>query len=376
VNAVEVDPRFEELLEYLARTRGFDFTSYKRASLMRRVRKRMQAVGTDDFVAYLDYLEVHPDEFAELFDTILINVTAFFRDPPVWEYLARDIVPQILAGKTATGRIRVWCAGCASGEEPYSVAMLLAEALGEEGLAERVKIYATDIDEGALERARQGVYTSSEVEAVPSELRERYFDDVNGSMAIRKTLRRAVIFGRHDLLRDAPISRIDLLFCRNVLMYFHAPAQETVLAQFHYALDPLGFLVLGRAETLLTRTNAFSPVDLKRRVFARAGLPPAEAPRFRLPFNNLGALPARPDGEVLRDTALEFSTLAEVIVDESGRVAAINREARYIFGLSREDIGQPLSELELSYRPVELRSLIEQAQAEGGRCTSTACRGG
>src|SRR5688572_15756016 len=130
MSVLEVNPEFEALLEYLKCSRGFDFTGYKRTSLIRRIQKRMQAVGIENYNEYIDHLEVHPDEFVQLFNTILINVTGFFRDAPAWEYLATQIIPQLLASRPAGDRIRVWSAGCASGEEPYSLAILLAEALG------------------------------------------------------------------------------------------------------------------------------------------------------------------------------------------------------------------------------------------------------
>src|SRR5512143_1438473 len=137
MNTQQIDSKFEALLDYLKRSRGFDFTGYKRASLMRRVSKRMQVVGSEDFQSYIDYLEVHPDEFTLLFNTILINVTSFFRDLPAWEYLSTEIVPRLLEGKLTTEPIRIWCAGCASGEEAYTVSMMMAEALGESFFRER-----------------------------------------------------------------------------------------------------------------------------------------------------------------------------------------------------------------------------------------------
>ena len=142
-NQATQNPQFEELLAYLRETRGFDFTAYKRSTLMRRVQKRMHTVNAESFIDYRDYLEVHPEEFALLFDTILINVTAFFRDLPAWEYLGRTVIPALLAKKEPGSPIRVWSAGCASGEEAYSIAILLAEALGHDQFRERVKIYAT-----------------------------------------------------------------------------------------------------------------------------------------------------------------------------------------------------------------------------------------
>src|SRR5262249_14294597 len=148
--ASEDTDKCEALLDYLKRNRGFDFSGYKRSSLMRRITKRMQAVSLNDFGEYMDYLEVHPEEYAQLFNTILINVTSFFRDQPTWDYLAGEIVPRILEAKSAEEPIRIWCAGCATGQEAYSLAMVFAERLGTEAFQRRAKIYASDVDEDAL----------------------------------------------------------------------------------------------------------------------------------------------------------------------------------------------------------------------------------
>src|SRR5439155_15179850 len=146
----EISPseeKFDDLLEHIQRVRGFDFSGYKRPSLKRRVGRRMQMLSLEEFGDYVDYLEVHPEEFAHLFNTLLINVTSFFRDPPAWEFLGQEVIPKILSKKKDDDSIRVWSAGCASGEEPYTVAMMLGEAVGEEALRKRVKVYATDVDE-------------------------------------------------------------------------------------------------------------------------------------------------------------------------------------------------------------------------------------
>ena len=152
------------MLAYLRENRGFDFTGYKRMSLQRRVRKRSRQVGLTDFAEYMDYLQVHPEEFTFLFNTILINVTGFFRDQPAWDYLAREVVPSIIAAKAPGEPIRVWSAGCASGEEPLSIAMVLAEALQPEAF-NRVKIYATDVDADALAFARRSAYSAKDLDA-------------------------------------------------------------------------------------------------------------------------------------------------------------------------------------------------------------------
>jgi two-component system CheB/CheR fusion protein len=264
---------FESLLAYLKQSRGFDFTAYKRSSLMRRVLVRMQTMGAKTFTSYLDLLQADADEFTRLFNTILINVTGFFRDTPHWDYIRDEVVPRLAGPDGATEPIRVWSAGCASGEEAYSIAMLLAETIGPEAFRERVKIYATDLDEEALSQARHAAYSAQSAEDVPLPLRERYFDRQDDRYIFHKDLRRSVIFGRHDLIQDAPISRVDMLICRNCLMYLNTETQARVLARFHFALVPRGVLFLGKAETLLAQSRSFEPLDIKRRLFVRADRP-------------------------------------------------------------------------------------------------------
>ncbi len=263
------DRNLPDLLHYLHTARGLDLNGYKPNSLIRRIRKRMSAVGIETLPAYREHLETNQEELSHLLTTILINVTSFFRDPPAWDALAGLALPAILEGKLPGEQIRVWSAGCASGEEAYSIGILFAERLGVEGFLSRVKIYATDVDEDALHAARQGGYSQQQVSGVPAELLERYFERVNGMYVVRAPLRRQVIFGGHDLINDAPISRVDLLLCRNTLMYFNAEAQERVLSRFHFAVRDGGFLLLGRAETIMGHGDAFTPVDPKRRLFAR-----------------------------------------------------------------------------------------------------------
>ena len=259
---------FEALLDYLHRSRGFDFTGYKRTTLSRRIHRRMQTVGVARYGAYIDHLEVRPDEFPALFNTILINVTAFFRDRAAWETI-RTLVASRLEVRDPGTAFRVWCAGCASGEEAYTLAILLAEILGPKQYADRVRIYATDIDDDALAQARLATYALQALEGVPEALRDKYFTRVGVRFQLNKDVRRGVIFGRHDLVQDAPISQIDLLTCRNALMYFNADAQTRILKRLHFALNDSGILFLGRAEMLLTHANLFSPLEMKLRIFER-----------------------------------------------------------------------------------------------------------
>jgi two-component system, chemotaxis family, CheB/CheR fusion protein len=362
----ENDPSFTVLLEYLKQSRGFDFTGYKPGTMSRRIEKRMHDVEVKSFTDYVDYLEVHPEEFAFLFNTILINVTTFFRDPPAWEFLAKDILPRVIAARGATSPVRVMSAGSASGEEAFTVAMLLAEVLGEQTFQQRVKIYATDLDEEALVQARSASYSPQAVEDVPVALRQKYFQQVGGRYVFKSDLRRSIIFGRHDLLRDAPISRLDLLICRNTLMYFNAETQNRVLQRFHYALNDGGFLFLGKAEMLLSHGNLFAPVDLKCRVFSKVP-GPAQRERTLPPGADSQDGPLTEPAQLLRlrDHAFEAATDAMLLVDAAGTLVLANDPARSLFGLRPRDIGRPFQDLEISYRPVELRSLLDQAYAEG-----------
>jgi two-component system CheB/CheR fusion protein len=356
----ELDPGFEDLLDFVHEARGFDYSQYKRPSLVRRFEKRMQTTGVETYEDYRSYLEAEPREFAELLDTILINVTGFFRDPAAWEYLANEIVPKIVEQKPEGERIRAWSAGCATGEEAYSIAMLFAEALGAEAYAKRVKIYATDLDDTALAKARLARYETKATDAVPENLRAEYFEDVNSGSTVRGDIRRSVVFGRNDLLSDPPISKVDLLLSRNTLMYFGSQAQHTVLSNFYFALGPGGFLFLGKAEALHSRTSLFLPVDLKHRVFTRnSGI----APEYRRSeLSPAAALPE--ENRRLRESSFESGPSAQLVIDTEGRLALANTEARILFDLSAKDVGRPLQDLEVSYRPLELRSRIDQTISE------------
>jgi two-component system CheB/CheR fusion protein len=365
------DAELEGLLAYLERSRGFDFGAYKRVGLMRRMRKRLEAVGAAGFAEYLDYLEVHPEEFQELFDTILINVTGFFRDPLTWEYVTEEVLPAI-ARKPDDQPIRVWSCGCASGEEAYTLAMLLAEELGKKAYRDRVKIYATDADDRALEEARQATYTAKQVEAVPEPLVSKYFERGPRGFLFDKDLRRSVIFGRNNLIHDAPISRIDLLVCRNTLMYFNAEAQNRILSRFHFALQDDGYLVLGKAELLLTHSHLFAPVDLKRRVFSKVVVSPRrERPPTQIADAHWdGHGDGHGDGNGaggntrLRQASFAASPTGEVLLDARGRVVEVNDVARTVLGLEVHDGGLGLEAADIANRLPGVRAALELAQSE------------
>jgi two-component system CheB/CheR fusion protein len=355
---------FEEVLRHLKESRGFDFTGYKRTSLMRRVRHRMSQVGIESYGDYIDQLQVNADEFEALFNTILINVTAFFRDPDAWAYLREEVIPPLLAGRGPDDPIRVWSAGCASGEEAYSLAIALAEALGPERFRQQVKIYATDVDGEALSHARHASYLERDVHSLPAELVTKYFEHQNGRYSFRKDLRRSVIFGRNDLVQDAPISRIDLLVCRNTLMYFTKETQAKILGRFHFALVPRGVLFLGKAEMLLSHSRIFESIDLKRRLFRKVPAGHGHAANFvsrtlvhdrRVELRGV---------DELREHAFSASPVAQIVITSDDVVALANRQAETTFGITAKDLGRPLRDLDISYRPVELRGHVEQARLD------------
>ena len=365
--SVSEEPRekeFEELLEHLRRSRGFDFSAYKRSSLSRRVQKRMQVAGIDGYAGYSDYLEAHPQEFTHLFNTILINVTAFFRDPPMWEYIGSTVIPGILEARHRDASIRIWSAGCSSGEEAYSLAMLLADALGPEQFRERVKIYATDVDDEALNEGRLAAYSDQAVGGVPEALLKKYFEHVNGRWVFHRELRRSVIFGRHDLILDPPISRVTLLACRNTLMYFNAEVQQRILERFHFGIHEGGFLFLGKAEMLLTRSNSFAPIELKKRIFAKVSRQPLRnGARAFLPLRGNDAKEMIVMDR-LREMTFQTDPSGQIVIDQARSIVLLNDRARTLFGLTTDDVGRPLQDLEVSFRPVDLLSMIEQAWRE------------
>ncbi|MFI7589156.1 CheR family methyltransferase [Spongisporangium articulatum] len=357
------DPHFEALLEYVKESRGFDFTGYKRSSLVRRVNRQMQIVGIDSYEAYRDYLQVQPDEFTALFNTVLINVTSFFRDADSWAHLRNEVLPDLVARKEHDD-IRVWSAGCATGEEAYTLALILAEHLGMDEFRRRVKIYATDVDEEALATARQATFTERDLRGVPRELVEKYFEGAAHRLTFVKELRRSVIFGRNDLVQDAPISHIDLLVCRNTLMYFNAETQATIVGRLHFALENAGVLFLGKAEMLLSHGALFTPIDLKRRFFAKVVSPVRDRGML---VGNHQVENGTSDGDELsrlRQEGMNASPVAQIVIDRDGRTVLSNQRADMLFGLTSREIGRPFQDLDISYRPIDLRTPIGQAVTE------------
>jgi two-component system CheB/CheR fusion protein len=260
---------FEKILERVREVRNCDFRLYKKATLRRRIDRRMAERKCSTLQSYLSLLEKEPDEINTLVAMMLIKVSSFFRDREPWDVLRSKILPQIIANKSPADELRIWCAGCATGEEAYSVAMLCAEVLGSAFNTYPVKVFATDIDQAAVNTARRGFYSAESVKGIDEAIRNRWFSKTAEGVTVHKELRRVVVFGINDLVSDAPISRLDLLICRNVFIYLDPALQKRVLSRFHYALRPEGLLMLGKSELIPFAAKIFQPMDLQRRIYRK-----------------------------------------------------------------------------------------------------------
>jgi two-component system CheB/CheR fusion protein len=286
--AKDADP-FHRVLVRVRRATGTDFSSYKKPTLLRRVRRRMALWKIERLRDYASFLEQNAGELQQLHQDFLINVTTFFRDPEAFASLANDICPRLLDGRTGDAPVRVWIPGCATGEEAYSVAICLLEAAVKVGASASFQIFGTDLSLMAVEKARAGVYLDNIAADVSSERLERFFVRRDGRYQVTKSLRDLCVFAQHNLIRDPPFSRLDLVSCRNVLIYLDGPEQKRVLAGFHYALKPSGFLLLGSSETVGV-TPLFDAVDKKHRVYAKRMLASGVRPPV---IGTLGAVPGK-----------------------------------------------------------------------------------
>jgi two-component system CheB/CheR fusion protein len=241
--------------------------------------------------------------------------------------------------------------------------MLWAEKLGNDAFLRRVKIYATDIDDDAITKARYASYSAKEIDPVPDALRKRYFQKTGDRYTFRTDVRRAIIVGRHDLIRDAPISNLDLLVCRNTLIYFNVETQARVLGRFHFALNGRGFLFLGKGELLLTHTNLFHAIGLKHRIFSKADHADLHG-RLLATAGDPETAGRLAKGLQLEEQAFSASPVAQIVVANEGTLILANELSRSMFGVEARDVGRLFKELELSYRPLELRGLMEKAIGE------------
>jgi two-component system CheB/CheR fusion protein len=264
--------------EHLRHRVGHDFSQYKRSTMLRRIQRRMQVVGASGSAEYLERLRDKPDEADLLFRDLLINVTCFFRDSEAFDLLRREVIPALLQDKGASDTVRIWAPGCSSGEEAYSIAILMSEALARMRARPTVQIFATDIDEHMLQKARRASYPPSAVKDVPLELLDRYFFAQEDDYVLGQSIRDMVRISNHNLIKDPPFSRVDLIVCRNLLIYLNTSLQQRLIPVFHYALRPQGWLFLGPAENVAGRNDLFETVEPALKVYRRRAAPRQSVP--------------------------------------------------------------------------------------------------
>ncbi len=259
-----------ELLEKIRMDRNFDFSEYKVNSIRRLLHKRMSAVKVEKYADYGKVLDNEQGEYKKLFSTIFINVSEFFRDREVFAKLEKQILPYVIEKHKADRFIKLWSAGCAAGEETYSLAILASEMLAKQNPSYTVRIYGTDIDRDAVNSARRGLYSFSKAASCPEKYRKKYFLKNGGCFTVKNSLRELIRFGFHDLSAHPPIIKLDILLCRNVCIYFDKSLQEKVFKKFYYSLNPGGFLILGKTERPYRDTAVFfEKIDLKNGIYQK-----------------------------------------------------------------------------------------------------------
>jgi two-component system, chemotaxis family, CheB/CheR fusion protein len=304
--------REEELRKIFAQLRaasGVDFTHYKHTTIKRRIKRRMVVHKLQELGEYVTYLQQNPSELDALYQDILIHVTGFFRDQPMFDALKAKVFPSLMKDRRPTAPLRIWVPGCSTGEEVYSIVMSLLEFLGDSAGGTEVQVFATDISEAALEKARTGIYMDSVVADVSPERLRRFFLKTAHGYQISKAIREMCVFARQDMVKDPPFSRIDLISCRNLLIYLGTVLQKKIIPVLHYALKPTGFLVLGTSETVGPFAEHFTVVDKKNKIYAK------KPTGLRLPANygtlsEYGAGPAVPR-KGLEDTVSSFDIQKE-----------------------------------------------------------------
>jgi two-component system CheB/CheR fusion protein len=353
---------------------GHDFSNYKRPTLLRRIERRINIRHLPDLPAYAHYIQQNPEEVHALLKDLLISVTNFYRDKHAFEVLEREVLPAILKTKTADDQVRVWVAGCATGEEAYSIAMMLAEQTLSAIDAPKIQIFATDIDDAAITTAREGFYTLNDAADVSPERLRRFFNKEGEGYRIRREIRETILFANHNFIKDPPFSHLDMVSCRNVLIYLNRTAQERVMETFHFALHAGGYLFLDSSESadgssdLYTTYNREHHIFQSRKRLVRSFPVPESVPSFRIEQPRLlarteresGALDRITPGDLHQRLLEEYAVPSLVVNEEYDIVHLSERAGRYL----QVSGGEPTQNLLKLVRPelrLELRSALYQA---------------
>lgn len=359
---------------------GHDFANYKRATMLRRIERRINVRGLTDITAYAAYLRENPDETHQLLKDLLISVTNFFRDKETFTFLENEILPKLFDGKTSDEAVRVWVAGCATGEEAYSLAMFLAGQTAKAENAPQIQIFATDIDEAAVAKAREGFYTLNDAADVSPERLKRFFTKETDGYRIRRELRETILFAHHNVIKDPPFSRLDLVTCRNMLIYLNHQAQERVMETFHFSLNAGGYLFLGNSETVDGAGNLYATVSREHRIYQsrqavpRVGYPVPDASMQPIRFVEPIESEQVPENGHQRDArpfkGISFGGLHQQLLEEYTPSVVVN-EDHDIVHMSESSLkflkmsaGEPTQNLLKLVRPelrIELRTALYQA---------------
>ena len=332
---IHADESLREILTLLRVRTGHDFSNYKTPTLVRRIARHLQIHELEDIPSYLELLRNTPNELQSLLKNLLINVTNFFRDKEAFAALEAEIVPNLFAGKTGKDTIRVWSAGCASGEEAFSLAMLLAEYADPLPDPPKIQVFASDVDDEAIAEAREHRYPESIEADVSQERLKNFFTKEGSYYRVKKELRETVLFAPHNVLRDPPFSRLDLVSCRNLLIYLNRDTQERVLQIFHFALNSNGSLFLGSSETAENTATIFSPVDKKHRIYSRRNAPVSQTSLPMMPVVGRWEvrLPER-KSETMRDRATTLGDIHYRLLENYAPSSALVNQDFDIFYLS------------------------------------------
>nr|WP_165937897.1 CheR family methyltransferase [Methylobacterium segetis] len=354
---------------------GHDFHGYKQNTFLRRVQRRMQVVQTDTIESYIEFLRADPAEVQHLFNDLLIGVTQFFRDAGEFEFLEAEVVPKLFAGKGPGDQVRVWVLGCATGEEAYSIAILLREYMARLDLVPQVQIFATDIDGRALAAARVGRYTESITQTMSRERLARWFVREGNTYCVVKELREMCIFSQHSVIKDAPFSRLDLVSCRNLLIYLNNDLQNRVIPLFHFALRPGGYLFLGNSENVTRHAKIFAPADRRYRIFRRLDSVTRVLPDFPLAASGERSGPVAEKDMRSREAAGTLTRRAEQVAERYAPAYVITDSAYEVLHfsgrtghyLAPSPGAASLNLFNLAHRDLrlDLRAALHQAEAEG-----------
>ena len=376
-----MEQALHDIIASLLNHTGHDFRHYKRATVLRRIERRMQVRQTHTLRDYCRLLEQDPAENSALLADMLIGVTNFFRDREAFEALERSVIPELFKDRDPADEVRAWVAACASGEEAYSLGMLLAEQAALMQQPQPFQVFASDIDDSAINAARAGNYPGSIVTDVPPSRLRQFFKREDERYRIRKTLRDRILFASHNLLRDPPFSRLDLISCRNLLIYLNRDVQARVLQTFHFALKPGGYLLLGNSESADSVADYFIPVDKKNRIYRARDNgrqmhhqnPSSALYGVRLPeVSRPRQVEKRPATYAeLHQRALALSAPPSVVVDHEGNLVHVSEPAARYMRVVGGEPTRSLLALVLPELRMELRSAMYQASQNAG---SVECR--